>query len=182
MLLKESTEYEELVKEFRGGKFKNISHTNGFWHSQFLAYFSERLNQSLEINDEKLVGKLGENLTIDQVVEDWVAEQISGSKGVAVESLIHMKENMKKEMLAYFSNKNISGVTSIFDNILGSNNLTDLTKNKTVRTSAKHRKRKLSTLTKEIGDLMVKSVGLGMSTELEAVARQGKKGYAIQVG
>lgn len=182
LLLKSQQEYEELVQEFRGGKFRNISHTNSFWKSQFLTYFSERLSQALEVHGEELLGKLDASLTIDQVVEDWVFEQISGSDGVAIGSLNHMKEQMKEEMLKYFQSKGLNGVQSRFDNILASNNLTSLTKNKTVRTTKTKRKRKLETITKEIGDLMVKSVGLGMSTELEAVARQGKKGFSIQTG
>lgn len=185
LMLKNQQEFDELVREFNGGKFRNISHTNEFWNKQFSGFLKRKLEESVEIQDEKLGQKLNlnSNLTIDSLVNEWASELIFGSNGVVVSSIEPLKQQMKKELLQYFNKAGIVGVNSIFDNIFGVNNdLSKLTKNQTIRTSKGKRRRSIKTLAKEISDGIGSGVGKGLSQELITLSGQGKRGVSFSTG
>ena len=176
LLLKTSEEYKELVEEFHSGKFKNISHTKSFWNSQFSTYFAKRLDEALEIQGDQLVNKISNNsLTIDQIVEDFINEQIRGSEGVAVGSLNEIKDQLKTDLARELTKYGIISNNSIFDNIFQSSNKFAAISSRTSLKTKTGRNRKLETVVKNIADDLATSVGLGLSTEIEAVGRQGRQ-------
>lgn len=176
LLLKTEEEYSKLVEEFRNGKFKNISHTNEFWHSQFIEYFGKRLEQSLEISGEQLVKKLGQgSLTVDQIIEDFVTEKLQGSDGVVVDSFKDIKRVMKDDLARELHKYGIIKSESILEDVFQSTDeFTKLSgKTKTVTPTTKQ-KRSLERVVKNISEHLVKAVGLGLSTEIQTAAKQGR--------
>lgn len=186
LLLKTKEEYSELVREFKGGKFRNISHTNSFWNKQFANFLKRKLDEEAIISDEKLIQKIGSNtnMTIDSLVEEWASELLFNSDGVIISSIEEIKSQMKGDLLKHLQDSNITGVNSIYDSVFGSdNNITSLTKKKTIRSNnGKGRRRTLSGLTREITDLIANAVGKGMSQEIATVAEQGKAGASLSTG
>ena len=185
LMLRNEEEYNQLVKEFHGGKFKNISHTNGFFAKEFFKFLERKFSEQLEVQDEKIIAKFYENsnITIDSLVEEWVAEILNGSSGVVMSSVNKIKKDMKKLMLDKFKNAGISGVDSIYDNIFGYNNdISKLTNNQTVRGGKSNRRRPIKSLTREISENLARGVANGMAQELAAIEAQGRKGLSISAG
>lgn len=189
LILKSKEEYEELVREFHGGKFRNISHTNSFWNKQFSSFLKRKFDSEVEIQGEKLSQKLdsNSNMTIDSLVEEWAQEMLYNSEGAVVSSIFSIKEQIKDDLLKHFQKMGAENVSSIYDNIFGpTNDITSLTKRKSVRgkvvNGKKGRKRTLSGLTREITDLIGSGVGKGLSQELATISEQGKKGVSFGTG
>lgn len=185
LMLRNEEEYNQLVKEFHGGKFKNISHTKGFLAKEFFKFLERKFSEQLEVQDEKIIAKFYENsnITIDSLVEEWVAEILNGSSGVVMSSVNKIKKDMKKLMLDKFKNAGISGVDSIYDNIFGYNNdISKLTNNQTVRGGKSNRRRPIKSLTREISENLARGVANGMAQELAAIEAQGRKGLSISAG
>lgn len=185
LMLRNEEEYNQLVKEFHGGKFKNISHTNGFFAKEFFKFLERKFSEQLEVQDEKIIAKFYENsnITVDSLVEEWVAEILNGSSGVVMSSVNKIKKDMKELMLDKFKKAGISGVDSIYDNIFGYNNdISKLTNNQTVRGGKSNRRRPIKSLTREISENLARGVANGMAQELAAMEAQGRKGLSISAG
>ena len=184
-MLSNEEEYKQLVKEFHGGKFRNISHTNSFFSKEFFKFLEKKFENLLEVKDERLISKLysESGLTIDTLVEEWVNELLAGSDGAIISSIDKIKEDMKNAMLKKFQDAGVVGVNTTFDNIFGlENDISKLTSNKTVRGGKSNRRRPVKSLIREISSNIARGVANGMGQELAAVSAQGRQGVSISTG
>jgi hypothetical protein len=66
------------------------------------------LEQRSEIQGKYLVKKLEDSpLTIEELVDGWMSEILSGSDGAIVQSLEPIREKMKSELLGYLQKHGI---------------------------------------------------------------------------
>ena len=182
LLLDLDTSISELRDELNRSHFNNISHMNKFWKKQFSSYLQKVLEERSEIQDERLVKKIGDSsLTIEDLVDGWMKEMLSGSHGAMAESLEPVREQMKKELLGYLQKKGIDGLTSYTDDIFGKNsNFTQLSGFKTTKKRGGHRD--VKALTTLIANAVGNAVAKGLSQEVAVTAEQGKSGVAFNTG
>lgn len=182
LLLDLDTSISELRDELNRSHFNNISHMNKFWKKQFSSYLQRVLEERSEIQDKRLVKKMGDsNLTIEDLVDGWMKEMLSGSHGVIAESLEPVREQMKKEMLGYLQKKGINGLTSYADDIFGKDsNFTQLSGFKTTKKRGGHRD--VKALTTLIANAVGNAVAKGLSQETAVTAEQGRSGIAFNTG
>lgn len=185
LLLDLDTSIQELKREFFSSEshFNNESHMNKFWNIQFSSYLQKVLEQRSEIQGKYLVKKLEDSpLTIEELVNGWMSEILSGSDGAIVQSLEPIREKMKSELLGYLQKHGIQGVKTYTDDIFGvDSNFTELSGFKTTRKRGGHRN--VKALTRLIADKIGDAVGKGLSQELATTAEQGKHGAtAFNVG
>lgn len=170
---------KEMRRELKSNKFQSLQKMNSFWHSQFFTYFYKRLSELMRVKDGKLIAKLSSsNLTIEQIVDEWMEEMLTGSNG-AVESSLGFIENQFKDSLVTFLSQNGLSVTR-GTNILGLN-LDSLMDTKDVkRVMARKGKKNVSRTAKgrlsDIAEALINRVGNGLSTELMGIAEQGRTG------
>ena len=176
LMLDLDTSIDELKRELQSSHFNNISHMNKFWGGQFSTYLQRILEQRSEIQGLHLVKKAGDSpLTIEELVNGWLTEMLTGSSGVIAESLEPIREQMKRELLGYLQKKGIQGVNSYTDDIFGADsNFTTLSGFKTTRKKGGHRS--VKTLTTLIADAVGNAIGMGMSQEILVTAEQGRGG------
>lgn len=174
---------QELKEELKKAHFNNISHMNSFWGKQFSAFFERKFVEIARVKGEQLLsGFMNSNLTIDSLVDEWIEELMAGSDGVVMESLVPMRKRMKKELSDYFVKAGFSQADDYTADLFGNDqDLTSLTKNKTVYTnktknsaSAKKRTRKAATLVREIAGSIGNAVGRGIAQEFAVTAMQGR--------
>ena len=190
LLTERNQSIQELKEELKKSHFNNISHMNGFWSKQFSAFFEKKFAEMARIEGEQLLsGFMNSNLTIDTLVDDWITELMTSSDGVIMESLGPMRDRMKKELSDYFIKAGFSQASDYTADLFGNNqNLTSLTRNKTVYTnktknsnSAKKRTRKASTLVREIAATIGNVIGRGIAQEFAVTAMQGRGRNAISL-
>lgn len=177
LLLDLDTSIQELKRELASNRFNNYSHMNKFWNTQFSSFLQKKLEQSLEIQDHKLVRKLSaSSLTIGELVDEWMQELLEGSNGVVAQSLEPVREGVKSSFLGYLQKAGITGLSSYADDIFGtSNNFTSLSGFKTTK-KQKGGDKELSHMTKLVADAIGNAVGLGMPMEIAIGSEQGKRG------
>lgn len=177
LLLDLDTSIQELKRELTSNRFNNYSHMNKFWNAQFSSFLQKKLEQSLEIQDHKLVRKLSaSSLTIGELVDEWMQELLEGSNGVVAQSLEPVSEGVKSSFLGYLQKAGITGLSSYADDIFGtSNNFTSLSGFKTTK-KQKGGDKELSHMTKLVADAIGNAVGLGMPMEIAIGSEQGKRG------
>lgn len=179
LLLSLDKSIEELKEEFSKTHFNNKSHMNKFWKAQFSSYFEKALANRVEIQGETLVKKIGDSpLTIDELVDNWMREMLTGADGVIAKSLEPIRNAMKSELLGYLQKHGIEGVKTYADDIFGKNsNFTQLSGFKTNRKRGGHRsaQRMVALIAEKIGN----AVGKGLSQELQTTAEQGKSGAVV---
>ena len=170
---------EEMRRELKSNKFQSLQKMNSFWHSQFFTYFYKRLSELMQVKDGQLIAKLSSsNLTIEQIVDEWMDEMLTDSDGAVTSSLGFIENQFKDNLVTFLSQNGMS--VSRNTNILGLNldNLMD-TKN-VKRVMARKGKKKVSRTAKgrlsDIAEAMINCVGNGLSTELMGVAEQGRTG------
>lgn len=190
LLTERNQSIKELKEELKKSHFNNISHMNGFWNNQFSKFFEKKFAEVAKIKGEKLLSGFSEsNLSIDSLVDDWIAELMNGSQGVIIESLTPMRERMKKELSDYFIKAGFMQAKDYSTDLFGNNqDLTSLTKNKSVYTNktknsnaSKKRTRKSGTLIREIADSIGNAVGRGIAQEFAVTASQGRTGNSISI-
>lgn len=177
LLLDLDTSIQELKRELASNRFNNYSHMNKFWNAQFSSFLQKKLEQSLEIQDHKLVRRLSaSSLTIGELVDEWMQELLEGSNGVVAQSLEPVREGVKSSFLGYLQKAGITGLSSYADDIFGtSNNFTSLSGFKTTK-KQKGGDKELSHMTKLVADAIGNAVGLGMPMEIAIGSEQGKRG------
>lgn len=177
LLLDLDTSIQELKRELVSNRFNNYSHMNKFWNAQFSSFLQKKLEQSLEIQDHKLVRKLSaSSLTIGELVDEWMQELLEGSNGVVAQSLEPVREGVKSSFLGYLQKAGVTGLSSYADDIFGtSNNFTSLSGFKTTK-KQKGGDKELSHMTKLVADAIGNAVGLGMPMEIAIGSEQGKRG------
>ena len=176
----------ELRRELKSSKFQSLQKMNSFWHSQFFTYFYKRLSELMQVKDGKLIAKLSSsNLTIEQLVDEWMDEMLTGSDGVVLSSLGFIEGQFKDNLVTFLSQNGMS--VSRGTNILGLD-LDSLMDTKSVKkVMARKGKKSVSRTAKgrlrDISEAIINYVGNGLSTELMGVAEQGRTGAkAISTG
>lgn len=100
-------------------EFQSPQKMRSFWDAQFFTYLSKRLSEGLEQKDGVLVKQLKNgSLTIEEVVDDWINEMITGKNGVSIESLNFISEQAKNKMVTFFTEAGISNInrnSNLFD-------------------------------------------------------------------
>lgn len=190
LLLERGQSIKELKEELGKKHFNNISHMNSFWNKQFSDFFERKFSEMAQIKGDRLVSGFFEtDVSIDSLVDDWIAELISGSNGVIVESLEPMRKKMKDELSKYLIKAGFGQAEDYSANLFGNNqDITSLAKNKTVYTNktlksnkTSKRTRKASTIIREIAAGISNAVGRGIAQEFAQTAAQGRDGNSISL-
>ena len=179
LMMNLETSIGELKRELtQSPHFNNISHMNSFWGNQFSTFLAKAIEKQTEIQGHKLVKKAGSSqLTVGDLVDDWMQELLIGKEGAVVESLEPIRKQMKKELLEYLQKAGIQGINSYTDDIFGTdNNFTSLSGFKTTYSKKKKGDKKISHMAKLIADKIGNAVGKGLSQETAATAKQSRGG------
>lgn len=176
LLLNLDQDLEDLKEEYNSGRFNNQSHMNRFWKAQFSDYLKRALEKQMEIQDHKLVKKIGSSkLTIGELVDNWMLELLNGSDGAIIESLNPIREKMKSELLSYLKKAGIQGVESYADDIFGTGgNFTSLSGFKTTKNRKEKGDKEISSMSRLIADKIGNAVGKGMPQEILVTSEQGR--------
>lgn len=190
LLLERGQSIKELKEELEKKHFNNISHMNSFWNKQFSDFFEKKFSEIAQIKGDKLMsGFFESDVSVDSLVDDWIAELMSGSNGVIVASLEPMRKKMKDELSKYLVKAGLGQAEDYSANLFGNNqDITSLAKNKTVYTNkalksnkANKRTRKASTIIREIAAGIGNAVGRGIAQEFAQTAAQGRDGNSISL-
>lgn len=172
---------QSLRKEINSSHFQSPQKMNSFYNAQFFKYLEKRLNATLGIRDGELYKKIDLSTTINDIVDEWINDCLFDSSGVSTDSLLFISEITKDGLVNFFTKAGISvnRNSSLFDidyNALGGSKIVKevATKKRKKGGSGKTKKVKIG----DIVEAIYRGTYKGLSTELMALAEQGKKGTA----
>ena len=165
---------KELQREI-GKNGSSMTRLNKFWKAQFESYFVERLDKAFQ---QQEMGQLNMNLTIEEIINDWMEELIMDSE-VASESLVYIRDTMQDGLISLFEKQGIHIGSK--DNLLGVNykqfvNAKRVKKKKTTKHSET-----LNGLMHRVESTIGKGLQRGLSAELLAIGEGGRVG-AVSMG
>lgn len=181
LLLRRKDKLKQLKREIVKSQFKSPQKMANFYNAQFFKYLEKRLNGALDMTQGQLNQNINENVSIDDIVEDWIEEAIAGQSGVSQDSLQFISNITKNSLVNFFTNVGIpvshnSNIFAIDYNSVGSS--------KPVREIAKKKRksggmgRTKKTRIADIVEAIQRGTYKGLSTELMAISEQGGKGTA----
>lgn len=176
LLLQNEDEIEQLIKNYQSLGNRNISHMNLFWDAEFSTKLANKLEDFL--NNQKS-DKL--DLTLEEMVEEWLEEGLTGPYGLAPQALSDLKNTVLERIRKYFLDNKLLLSTS--------------TKNKSKISKAALKKKLKSTdyytakgkerTPKQALRLFAKAATssiLGLSQEASQTKKQASLGFAFNTG
>ena len=176
-------ELERFVDNYQkmtGNKSGNISHSSLFWNSEFDTYFAKKLHKWL---DEKSNNSFNKNLTLEQIVDEWIEEATVNSNGIVAQSLYDLKQSALDNLKNYFNKNNmvLSSSTKEFTKLSKAKIRKFLEENDYTKTK-KGEKRDVKTSTKIFAKDVANAALKGFGQELSQTAKQGRQGLSFNTG
>lgn len=170
LMTQANKDIKELQREL-GKNGQSMSRLNKFWKAQFEHYFVDRLDHALQ---QKEMGNLNANLSIDEILEDWIQSLISDSS-VSVSSMDYIKTTIQTGLVSLFNNQGIH-ITSK-DNLLNAD-FKQFVGAKRVHKKKSNGKRSetLNGLLTRVENTIAKGLQRGLSAEMLALGETGRGG------
>lgn len=175
-LLQNEDEIEQLVKDYQGLGNRNISHTNLFWDAEFSTKLANKLEDFL--NNQKS-DKL--DLTIEEMVEEWLEEGLTGPYGLAPQALSDLKNTVLEQIRKYFlDNKLLLSTSTKNKSKISKSALKKILKSTNYYT-AKGKERTPKQALRFFTEAVTSSIR-GLSQEASQTKKQASLGFAFNTG
>ena len=173
------TQFNKDLKELQNELNQNsnsMTRLNKFWKAQFESYFVKRLDKAFQ---QQEISKVNMNLTIEEILDDWIAE-LTMESNIVPDSITFIRSTIEQGLLALF-NKQGFNITST-DNLLKVN-YKKFVNAKRVKKSKRDRKHSetLNGLLTRVERTLEQGLQRGLSAELLAIGEAGRGG-AISMG
>lgn len=180
-LVQNEKEIDSFIDEvLNNKKTQNISHTNLFWDHEFFKHLSASLRGWLNnIN----TNKINTSLTVEEIVDGWIAQATLDSSGIVPQSLYDMRKSMVERLKEQFESRDLllSSSTTKQSRISSSKLKKYLQADKYAKTPT-GRSRSIDTMCNILGKEMAFYLARGMGQELSQTGKQGRYGVAFNTG
>lgn len=178
LMTQANKDLQELKREI-GINGSSLARLNKFWKAQFESYFIKKLDEAF-LKKEK--GQLDANITIDEIIKQWIEELLIDAK-VADDSIVYISTTMESGLISLFEKRGIH-VTSK-TNLLGVN-FRDFVGAKRVRktkgSTKKERSETLNGLLGRVEKTLSKGLQRGLSAELLSIGESGRGAVSMGTG
>lgn len=176
LMVQANQDLKELKREV-GKNGSSVSRLNKFWKAQFEDYFVKRLDQAF-MRMEK--GELDANLTIDQILNDWIEELLRNSS-VVPNSIDYIRGTMEDGLVELFAKQGI--ILNPHSNLLKVN-FKKFVGAKRVRRTKQSEKRSstLNGLLNRTRRALNRGLPRGLSAELLAIGESGRGSLSMGTG
>ena len=170
LMTQANQDLKELTREL-GKNGQSMARLNKFWKAQFERYFVKKLDKAFQ---QKELGDLNVNLSIDQILNEWIDELIQGSE-VSMDSIRYIRDTMEDGLLTLFKNQNIH--LSSKDNLLDVDFKQFVSAKRVVKKKNNGgRSETLNGLLHRVETTIGKGLQKGLSAELLAIGESGRAG------
>lgn len=176
LLLQNEDEIEQLVKDYQGLGNRNISHMNLFWDAEFSTKLADKLENFLS-NQES--DKL--DLTLEEMVEEWLEEGLTGPYGLAPQALSDLKNTVLEQIRKYFLDHELLLSTSTKNKSKISKTALNKVLKSTKYYTPKGKERTLKQALRFFTEAVTSSIR-GLSQEASQTKKQASLGFAFNTG
>lgn len=183
-LIQSDEEMKKFIIDCRkmiGEKDGNITHSSLFKNAEFSTVLAKKLMVWIEQKMQQ--DAIKENLTLEEIVEQWIDQAIEGSSGVFMTPIQQLKEQTVARLKNYFlkrglllsestTNKSKISIKKLKQYMNSKGYL------KTKKGRSRSIKQSVDMFSKEVGGAVVK----GLSQELSQTGKQGRGGVSINTG
>ena len=120
LIIRRKETLKKIRSEMSKSQFQSPQKMASFWEAQFFKYLEKKLNEGLELSKGQLYSKIGQNLTISDIVDEWIKTTLAGNNGIAKESLTFISNITKQSLVNFFTNtgiENLNPSSNLFDTI-----------------------------------------------------------------
>ena len=176
----EMNKFIDNYQKMMSGKGGNISHSSLFWDSEFDTYLTKKLTNWLDKNADNY---FDEDLSLEEIVEQWIEEAVMGADGIGIQSLTELKSTGLNNIKDYFEKNGLLLQSSTKNNSkISKSKLQSYLKTSGYAKTKTGRNRSIKTQARMFGNDVVNATLKGFAQELSQTAKQGKQGLSFNTG